>query len=363
MRRCVHLTLLLAAALAALAVPIASGASPDLVLSQLYAGGGNSGATYANDFVELFNRGSSAIDLTGWSVQYATAAGTSWQVTTLDGSLAPGHHYLVVLASGGANGAALPAADATGTSNLAASGGKVALVHDTAALSCGATAGSCGSVPVIRDLVGYGSATDSEGAAAPALSNTTAAIRGSNGCDDTDSNSADFTTDAPAPRNTATAATTCSGTPPPAGSASGAASVDLDLQSTLSITLEKPTLSFGSVSPGDSPAALTDHVTVTSTNTAGYTLSAHRNAFTPSDLPLGLSATAPAGGQLGPALSGGARAALPITPAADLLVGTTGAPSAGSGDVWATSLGFTSPLPPAAAGHYSATVTFTVVAR
>ena len=65
MHRCVHLTLLLAAALALLAVPIASGASPDLVVSQVYAGGGNSGATYANDFVELFNRGSSTVDLTG----------------------------------------------------------------------------------------------------------------------------------------------------------------------------------------------------------------------------------------------------------------------------------------------------------
>ena len=73
MRRCVHLTLLLAAALALLAVPIASGASPDLVVSQVYAGGGNSGATYANDFVELFNRGSASVDLSGWSLQYATA--------------------------------------------------------------------------------------------------------------------------------------------------------------------------------------------------------------------------------------------------------------------------------------------------
>ena len=108
MRRCVRLTLFLVAALALLAVPIASGASPDLVVSQVYAGGGNSGATYANDFVELFNRGSSTVDLSGWSLQYATASGTSWQVTPLAGSLAPGHHYLVALASGGATGAALP---------------------------------------------------------------------------------------------------------------------------------------------------------------------------------------------------------------------------------------------------------------
>ena len=363
MHRCVHLALLLAAALALLAVPIASGASPDLVVSQVYGGGGNSGATYANDFIELFNRGSASVDLSGWSVQYATASGTSWQVTTLDGSIAPGHHYLVALASGGANGASLPTADATGTSNLAASGGKVAVVHDTAALSCGATAGSCSTVAVIRDLIGYGSATDFEGASAPALSNTTAAIRDSNGCTDTDANGTDFTADTPAPRTTSSAATTCSGTPPPAGSASGTANVALDLQSTLSIALEKATLSFGSVSPGDSPAALTDRVTVTSTNGAGYTLSAHRSAFAPADLPLGLSATAPATGQLGSSLAGGARASLPIAPAADLLVGTTAVPSAASGDNWPTSLAFTSPLPTLGSGHYTATVTFTVIAR
>ena len=363
MRRSFHLTILLAAALALLAVPIATGASPDLVVSQVYAGGGNSGATYANDFVELFNRGSASVDLTGWSVQYATAAGTSWQPTALTGSLAPGHHYLVALASGGTNGAVLPAADATGTSNLAATGGKIALVHDTAALGCGATAGSCSAVALVRDLVGWGSATDFEGAAAPTLSSTAAAIRGSAGCADTDANDADFTTDTPAPRTTASATTICTGTPPPAGSASGAARVDLDLQSSLSIALEKSTLSFGSVSPGDSPAALTNRITVTSTNGAGYTLSAHRSAFTPADLPLGLAATAPAGGQLGPLLAGGARAALPIAPAADLLVGTTAASSAVSGDGWPTSLAFTSPLQTIAAGHYSTTVTFTVIAR
>ena len=85
MHRSFHLTLLLAAAVALLAVPIATGASPDLVVSQVYAGGGNTGATYANDFVELFNRGSASVDLSGWSVQYATAAGTSWQPTALAG--------------------------------------------------------------------------------------------------------------------------------------------------------------------------------------------------------------------------------------------------------------------------------------
>ena len=215
----------------------------------------------------------------------------------------------------------------------------------------------------MRDLIGYGSATDFESAAAAALTNTTAAIRATGGCSDTDKNDVDFTADTPAPRTTSTAATTCSGTPPPSGSNTGVANVALDLQSSLSIALDKPTLSFGTVSPGASPAALAERVTVTSTNAAGYTLGAHRTVFTPADLPLGLSATAPAGGTLGPSLGGGARAVLPIAPAADLIVGTTSAPSGASGDAWPTTLAFTSSLPTLASGHYSATVTFTVIAR
>ncbi len=61
-----------------------------------------------------------------WTVQYAPAAGTGWQTTALSGSIAPGRFYLVALASTAAVGTALPKPDAAGTTNLAASGGKVA---------------------------------------------------------------------------------------------------------------------------------------------------------------------------------------------------------------------------------------------
>ena len=100
----------------------AQGASSDVVISQVYAGGGNSGASYTNDYVELLNRGSGTVDLSGWTVQYASAASTSWSATPLAGTIGPGRAYLVQLASGGATGSPLPAADATGTTNLAASG-------------------------------------------------------------------------------------------------------------------------------------------------------------------------------------------------------------------------------------------------
>ena len=58
--------------------------SPNIVISQFYGGGGN-GATsqFANDFVVLFNRGSSPVSLNGWSTQYASSGGTNWLVTPL----------------------------------------------------------------------------------------------------------------------------------------------------------------------------------------------------------------------------------------------------------------------------------------
>jgi lamin tail-like protein len=363
MRRVPVVLFFLLALIAAL-VPAATGAGSGVVISQVYGGGGNAGATYANDFVELFNSGASSVDLTGWTVQYATAAGITWQSTPLSGSIAPGRYYLVQLASTAAVGAALPTPDATGTTNLAASGGKVAVVGDATALSCGAAAGSCSAVPSVKDLVGYGSATDFEGTGpAGALSSTAAAIRDNGGCADTNDNSADLAVASPTPRNSVSAANVCGGSQPPPGGTTQGAQVEADVQSALSISLERSTLSFGQVHSGTTPPALSEAVTVVGNPAAGYALSVHRSAFTPSDLPLGVASTAPAGGQIGPALAGGTRASLPIAPAADLLVGTTAGPSAAAGDVWPATIGFTGPLPAVPAGRYTASVTFTVVAR
>jgi hypothetical protein len=348
----------------AVTAPAAQSASPNIVLSQVYAGGGNSGAPFANDFVELFNRGSTAVDVSAWTIQYASAAGTTWQATPLTGSIAPGRHFLVQLASAGAVGAALPTPDATGTTNLAVSGGKVAVVRDATALTCGAAAGSCSAVSSVADLVGYGSAVDFEGTGpAASLDNTTAAVRDSNGCTDTDANPTDFASAAPAPRNSSAAATTCGAVPPPSGGVSQSATVDIDIQPVLSIALERAAVSFGNATTGATPAPVSERVTVMSNNATGYSVTVHRTAFAPADLPLGVAGTAPAGGQIGSSLAGGAMAAIPIAPAADLLVGTTSARSAAAGDVWDTRLGFVTPLPVVPAGRYTATVTFTAIGR
>jgi lamin tail-like protein len=355
--------LLLALLAALLLFPSAAHAGASgVVVSQVYGGGGNAGAPFRNDFVELFNAGSGTVDLSGWTVQYATAAGTTWQTTAVSGTIAPGRYYLVQLASNADVGAALPPADATGTSNLGGTSGKIAVVRGAAALTCGASAGSCSADPLVEDFVGYGNATDFEGTgSAAALSNTTAALRANDGCADTGDNAADFAADAPAPRNLASPAHSCASAPPVGPS--GSVNVDLNVASVLTVSLDRPSLSFGTFTAGDKPAPLPERVTVSSNNTAGYSLVVARTAFAPTDLPLALSATAPAGGTLGGALTGGALVPIPIAPATALTVGTKAAPSAAGGDVWATSIGFASPLPLAATGRYTSSVTFTAIAR
>src|SRR6185295_10219310 len=127
-----------------------------LVISQLYGGGGNSGATFTNDYIEIYNRTGISFNLAGWSLQYASAAGTSWtNKQPLGGAIAPGEYFLVSLASGGVNGSALPVSpNISGDINMSATTGKIALVSNSISLS-----GACpnGVDPDVVDFVGYGS--------------------------------------------------------------------------------------------------------------------------------------------------------------------------------------------------------------
>jgi uncharacterized protein len=199
---------LLAGALPATANPAGTG----LVISQVYGGGGNSGATLKNDYIELFNPSTAPIDVTGWSVQYAATTGTTWQRTNLTPvTIQPGQYYLVQEAAGAGGTVDLPAPDATGSILMSATAAKVVLVASQTTITSGT---SCPTAGVI-DLVGYGSTTNCfEGSgAAPGLSNTTAALRGTHGCTDTDTNSADFASGTPNPRNTAAPLDPCPTSP------------------------------------------------------------------------------------------------------------------------------------------------------
>ena len=175
----------------------------DVVISQIYGGGGNASATYHNDFVELYNRGGVPVDLTGWSLQYASSTGSGWDSNRqpLGGTIGAGQYYLIALASGGTTGAILPPANIAGQINMAAGSGKIALVSSFTGL--------VGSCPIfdatIKDFVGYGSADCGEGSTTTSAgSNTTALFRKSSGSLDTDNNANDFDAPAmPSPRQTA----------------------------------------------------------------------------------------------------------------------------------------------------------------
>src|SRR5688572_2857734 len=130
---------------------------PQVVISQVYGGGGNAGATYKNDFIELHNRSNAPVTVTGWSVQYASSGGTYNAATALTGTIPAGGYFLVQQAAGTTAGTylSLPTPNATGSIAMSATSGKVALVSAAAAL--GSTAGTCPTTNVI-DAVSFGTA-------------------------------------------------------------------------------------------------------------------------------------------------------------------------------------------------------------
>ncbi|HEU5161751.1 MAG TPA: lamin tail domain-containing protein, partial [Thermoanaerobaculia bacterium] len=277
---------------------LAASANAQVVISQVYGGGGNNSATYKNDFIELFNQGSTSVSLAGWSVQYASSTGTSWtNKTNLAGSIAPGGYYLIQ-GAGGATGAALPTPNVVGTINLSGTSGKVALVNSTTVLT-----GSCPTGVV--DFVGYGGANCFEGSGpTPILDNATAAVRNGAGCADTDDNQADFSKLTPNPRNGTSPAVVCGPRPPLAKATVSPASVVPGASTVLSVTVklgsdpESPILNVvGDLSPiggsSNQPFVQTasNTYTLTATVAPSTTLGLKTIAITVTDT-LGRTATA-----------------------------------------------------------------------
>ncbi|MFD6987346.1 endonuclease/exonuclease/phosphatase family protein [Streptomyces sp. NPDC059943] len=194
----------LAASLIALPFTAQATPSPDAVISEVYGGGGNSGATLTNDFIELGNTGDGPFDLTGWSVQYLSGSPgptSKWQVTEIKGAIPAGGSYLVEESKGSGGDTPLPAPDAAGTIAMSASSGTVALVRSTTPLTC-VSAADCAADTNIKDLVGFGTATVRENTPATGSDNTHSVARNT-ALADTDNNSADFSGATPSPRNSA----------------------------------------------------------------------------------------------------------------------------------------------------------------
>jgi trimeric autotransporter adhesin len=265
------------------------GAFAQVRISQAYVAGGNTGATFNQDFVELFNAGNTAVAIGGWSVQYASATGTAWAASPIPAgaSIAPGQYFLMAMATTGATGAALPTPDATGTSSMSATAGKIALVNTTTALS-GSTA--CSNATVV-DVLGYGStATCAENTvfSTTGIVSTQSIQRVSNGCTDANNNSTDFILAAVAPRNTASPANPC-GAP-----SAVIAAVPSALSATTSVGVASASVTYNLSGSTLTPAS----GSVTVTPAAGVEVSTDNTSF---------SAT-----PINVAYSGGTLAATPI---------------------------------------------------
>jgi hypothetical protein len=183
-------------------------ASANIVISEVYGGGSNSGANYQNDFIELYNLGTTPVDLSTWSVQYAGATGTSWNKTILTGTIQAGGYYLIKAAGTNTSLPALPTPDAVSTLNLSGTAGKLALLNTTTTLP---TSGVSPTYPGIVDFVGFGTTANLfEGSGpTPAPSNTTSVFRDIV-CMDADDNKAEFSAGPQTPQNSSSPVNVCS---------------------------------------------------------------------------------------------------------------------------------------------------------
>ncbi len=198
-------------------------ANGQVVISQANGNGGLAGDTYDRDFVELFNKGTTTVDLTGWSLLMfddiggaTTPATPVWDTLPLSGTIDPGQYRLIVpvLTRGGLTQAfslpPLPPADQMATegtdNNLNSIGNAVALMSSVVFLADG----ECPtSHPDFVDLFRYGRANalcfEGTGPAVGPTTGVRAAIRLDDGCVDTNDSAADIVTGQfPNPRNAST---------------------------------------------------------------------------------------------------------------------------------------------------------------
>ncbi len=168
----------------------------NVVINEVYGGGGNSGAPYNNDFVELYNPTNADISLKGWSLQYASKKGTfssDKYYAFADDAVIKAHDYFLIQLAGGTEvtDKPLPTPDAIGNISVAKGNGKIALVKSTEVIS-GATDAN------VVDFVGFGSANEYEGTGATAEPNDQNSVSRTD-AKDTNDNSADFTKGEPTP--------------------------------------------------------------------------------------------------------------------------------------------------------------------
>ncbi len=199
-----------------------------IVISMVFGGGGNTGAIFNADFVEIHSRACGPINLSGWSLQYTSAgANNSFdgaRQVNLTGTINPGEYRLIQTQriAEGAAGLPIPTADilafpenASDTPLPPQTANGFSMANDAGRLALCRTVDPIGfncTASTIVDLVGYGAtASCYEGVAPTATtSNVLAAIRKNGGCQDSNQGFNDFEVVFPRdPFNAASLAASC----------------------------------------------------------------------------------------------------------------------------------------------------------
>lgn len=177
-----------------------------LVIAEVFGGAGAGSPIYNQDYIVLFNRGDSPIALDGYTIQFTATGSSAWHVGHFGTGLTVAAHGYFLIACGtvAGMGQPLPGQDFFVPGNVTTSNGKVALMASDDPIFV-----TCPTGPVVIDFVGYGTTDCFETAPAPIISNSTAAIRKIQGCQDTGDNSADFSAASPTPRGSFTPPFTC----------------------------------------------------------------------------------------------------------------------------------------------------------
>lgn len=117
--------------------------STDVIITQVYGGGGNSGAVYKSDFVEFYNSSSIDVDISGWTLYYLGATATTTNVKyefPTNTNIKAGKYFALKCADGtGTQPAWNINFDGTSTLALGGTAGKIILMKSNAAFTLSTT--------------------------------------------------------------------------------------------------------------------------------------------------------------------------------------------------------------------------------
>jgi hypothetical protein len=202
--------------------------SPNLVVSQVYTRGGEAGASYQKDFIEIFNRGTQPADMNQYGLHVTLDSNpipASMFVRLFSSRgirIEPGRYLLIALGGSGTDGQPLPTPDfdlgvvlpIPVPANLHPTSGTVVLIPPDGSYRNCATAQAS-----VADIVGYGPMSpcfEALPAGPPPSPTLTESLqRFGGGCTDTNVNAADLQLSPVLPRNSGWAAGVCSGSAPP----------------------------------------------------------------------------------------------------------------------------------------------------